>query len=199
MKPARLSCTAHVQKNDGGRSVPSSRSVVSLFLALAAWHVPTLAADSIEHCVAIEDGAARLACFDAATGRPDRAGLQRHDTAVAATAATTPASPPAAAPTAARNRTPEQAAAEFGLSAAALAREQGIYEIAAVVQSVEQSSHIGRWVVTLDNGQVWEQRETTAPARRPRPGDQVTIKEASLDSYLLNAPGRGASRVRRIR
>lgn len=59
------------------------------------------------------------------------------------------------------------------------------------------SHQVGRWVVTLDNGQVWEQRETTAAAQRPRPGDAVTVRKASLGSYMMSVAGRGASRVRR--
>jgi hypothetical protein len=53
--------------------------------------------------------------------------------------------------------------------------------------------------VTLDNGQVWEQRETTPPARRPKPGDPVTIEKSSFGSYLMVAPGRGSNRVKRVR
>lgn len=73
-----------------------------------------------------------------------------------------------------------------------------IDEIFGTVVSVGGQSHYGRWVVTLDNGQVWEQRETAAESRRPKPGDMVKIKKASLGSYLLSAPNRGSSRVRRV-
>ena len=174
-----------------------------LSFVLVAWQVPTHAADSLSHCVAIEDAAARLACFDAATGRPGRSGLQRADTAVATAAAPAAASAPVsqatAKPQTLPNRTPEQAAAEFGLSAAALAEERGVNEISATVRSVEQSALVGRWVVTLDNGQVWEQRETGTDARRPKAGEQVRIEQAALGSYLLRVPGKGTHRVRRVR
>lgn len=170
-----------------------------LLIVLATWQVPTRAADSVSHCVAIEDDASRLACFDAATGRPDRAGTQRADTAVATVAAPASTSPAMAKPQAPSNRTPEQAAAEFGLSAAALAEERGVNEISATVRSVDQSAHVGRWSVTLDNGQVWEQRETGTDVRRPKAGEQVQIERAALGSFLLRVPGKGTHRVRRVR
>lgn len=170
-----------------------------LLLVLATWQIPAHAADPLSHCVALEDAAARLACFDAATGRPDRAGLQRADAAVATVAAPSSVSPATAMPQALPNRTPEQAAAEFGLSAAALAEGRGVNEISATVRSVDQSAHVGRWVVTLDNGQVWEQRETGTDARRPRAGEQVRIEQAALGSFLLRVPGKGTHRVRRVR
>jgi len=72
-------------------------------------------------------------------------------------------------------------------------------EIVATVVAVQAHSHVGRWIVTLDNGQVWEQRETTPEARRPRVGDKVTIREAAFGSYLLQAPNRGSNRVKRVR
>lgn len=170
-----------------------------LLFVLATWQVPAHAADSLSHCVAIEDAAARLACFDAATGRPDRAGLERADTAVATVAAPTTAPQATAKPQAVPNRTPEQAAAEFGLSAAVLAEERGVTGISATVRSVDQSAQVGRWKVTLDNGQVWEQRETGTDARRPKAGEQVQIEQAALGSYLMRVPGKGTHRVRRVR
>ena len=91
-------------------------------------------------------------------------------------------------------------AAKSGILIGALSRvKSGAEKISAVVRSVGSQSHYGRWVVTLDNGQVWEQRETTAEAKRPRPGDAVTIEKSSFGSYLLVAPGRGSNRVKRVR
>jgi hypothetical protein len=184
------------------------RRVVVLLNAIVAWAMPSHAADSIAHCVGIDDDAARLACFDAATGRAGRSTSQRPDASAVPAAQTTSQRAPGqlaatgpglaeAAPTQAR--TPAQTTAEFGLSAAALAKDQRLKSITATVQAVGQSSHVGRWTVTLDNGQVWEQRESGSTAQRPRPGDRVTIEQASFGSYLLTAPGRGSNRVRRIR
>lgn len=144
------------------------------------------AAEPASRCVGIDDDRARLACYDEAFGRMAPVGA----TARAATVA-------GAAPT--PSAVPERPEKDFGLSAEQRAPNREPKELVATVANVQAHSHIGRWIVTLDNGQVWEQRETTSEARRPRPGDTVTISKASLGSYLLTAPGRGSSRVRRIR
>jgi len=175
--------------------------LLTLTLAAGTWHAVASAEEPAGHCVDIEDDQARLACFDAASGRPDRTGKplgavglpqQPASTAVALptlAGAGGPAPPPA-----------QQSVASFGLSAEQQsAADSGPGTITARVNSVAAQSHIGRWTVTLDNGQVWQQRETTAESNRPRPGDQVTISKAVLGSYLLYAPGRGLSRVKRVR
>jgi len=144
------------------------------------------AAEPASRCVVIDDDDARLACYDEAFGRVAPVGATTHAAATASAAPTTAA-------------LPERPAKDFGLSAEQRAPSKEPSELVATVASVQAHSHVGRWIITLDNGQVWEQRETTSEARRPRPGDTVTISKASLGSYLLTAPGRGSSRVRRIR
>lgn len=138
------------------------------------------AAEPASQCVGIDDDRARLACYDEAFGRVAPAGATMR---APATATAVPARPEK----------------DFGLSVEQRAVDKEPTELVATVTNVQNHSHVGRWIVTLDNGQVWEQRETTPQARRPRPGDQVTISIASLGSYLLTAPGRGSSRVKRLR
>jgi len=171
------------------------------------------AVDRAEGCVGINDDQARLACYDAAYGRvpaqavPERAvapAAAPASVAAAAPAASSVAAPAAAspvgAPAAAGAVSAEQARQEFGLPESQKAgAETKPTEITAKVVSVGRHSVPGRWTVTLDNGQVWEQRETTPAARRPSPGDTVTIRKAVLGSYLLNSPATGSSRVRRVR
>ena len=109
---------------------------------------------------------------------------------------------PLAAATASRPPapSPEQARQNFGLSAEkVLGPQGGPTEIEAKVTAVQANEVTGRAVVTLDNGQVWQQLEATKATKRPRPGDQVVIREASLGSYLMVAPERGSARVRRVR
>jgi hypothetical protein len=131
------------------------------------------AAEPASQCVGIDDDRARLACYDEAFGR--------------------------VAPAAATAAAPARTEKDFGLSVEQRTVDKEPSELVAKVASVQAHSHVGRWIVVLDNGQVWEQRETTSEARRPRPGDTVTISKASLGSYLLASPGRGSSRIRRIR
>jgi hypothetical protein len=151
----------------------------------------------VTHCVPIEDAEARLACFDAATRGP-RSTSRVDAPAAPASSPASPAAPPSAsapAATAAKSADAGQASAEFGLTE----QKNSPEKITATVRSVAAHTVPGRWVVMLDNDQVWEQRETTAANRRPKPGDSVTIEQSSLGSYLMITSGRGSSRVKRIR
>ena len=154
----------------------------------------TQAQADVSHCVPIEDPTSRLACFDAATRGTERT---RTDAATASAAVSPPVATAVPATPAARSTGATQAdgSANFGLTE----RNDVPDKITASVREVASHTVPGRWVVTLDNGQVWEQRETTAANRRPRPGDSVTIEQGSFGSYLMITTGRGSSRVKRIR
>jgi hypothetical protein len=177
-----------------------------LFALGLGWQVAH-AADTAGRCVAIDDDRARLACYDEAHGRTASSGAgvpAAAAGAVAATAATgaTAATTTSAAASVARPPapSPEQATQSFGLSAErVLGPRQGPTEIKAKVTAVQASEVTGRAVVTLDNGQVWQQVEATTAPKRPRAGDVVVIRKASLDSYLMVTPERGSARVRRVR
>ena len=52
----------------------------------------------------------------------------------------------------------------------------------------------GTVTVSLDNGQTWTYHD---PEARLKSGDEVTIRHASLGSYLMTTPGRHTYRVRR--
>ncbi len=52
--------------------------------------------------------------------------------------------------------------------------------------------------VTLANGQVWEQVEAV-PSFQPRAGDPITVRQASLGSYLLRGRVGAPVRARRVR
>ena len=165
----------------------------TLSLVLVGASLPARADDAVTRCVAIDEDEARLACFDAATGRHDRDTKDSPATVAPSAPAPVVVAPAAsAAPSAS-----DTASDNFGLPAQQ--RTDAPSRIVARVSAVAPHSHIGRWVVTLDNGQIWEQRETTAATKRPRPGDEVTIEEASLNSYLMVAAGRWSSRVKRVR
>jgi hypothetical protein len=193
----------------------SAFSAVILLFAVCA--ESALAHEPTANCSGIADDSARLTCYDTSSGRrgaavptpisPTSPGAAAATVAVPATAAPAMAATTAAAvaPTTVAAAVPAPATAAASLSSSPTAtfgldREQRdeIDELSGTVVSVANQSHYGRWVVTLDNGQVWEQRETTPASRRPRPGDVATIKKASLGSYLLSAPNRGSNRVRRV-
>jgi len=163
---------------------------------LSAWASPGSDGAS---CVAVSDDAARLACYDRAFGR--KAASSR-TAATATSAAPVPAPPPNAAPVPAA---PKDPVAEFGLTEAArqakdpdkaAAAAAAPTSIAAKVISVRFRKY-GEFVVTLDNGQVWEQNEPM-PSAIVRVGDTVTVKKAILGSYTLVTAARVATKVHRV-
>lgn len=182
----------------------NSRSVTVLItLAMAVGLAPAVVcgADSLAQCAQLPDDAERLACYDRLAGRAPS--VPTVATGLAATQSSGPA--PATAPARAAVVASEPAAApdpvaDFGLSQQALKERDpdGWAEsITGTVGSVAQSAS-GRYVVALDNGQVWAQTETNAhPVLKA--GDVVKIKRAALGSFVLNGPRSVSWRVRRVR
>jgi hypothetical protein len=140
-------------------------------------------------CATIVDDSARLACYDEAFGRPAGAGSAK------------PAVPAAAAavdPSA-------KAREDFGLSEAAKEAREPSQDRPVVPTSVTgkvveltRSAVTGEATVTLDNGQVWTEVEAYSGVVL-RKGDVVTIRKASLGSFLLVTPRNVATRVRRLK
>lgn len=167
---------------------------------MAAW-----GQDSLESCARISDDARRLACYDGLAGRV------MQGTAVAAVPSPAPETTPeiatvlapapaaaAAAPVAAAPVAVERVA-EFGLSEQARKErepEKWVESVTARVTNVGQTAS-DRYVITLDNGQVWVQSETNTRAILA-PGDTVTIKRAALGSFKLSGPRSVFWRVKRL-
>ena len=155
-------------------------------------------------CVAMNDDAARLACYDRAYGR-NADGKTAATATSGAAAAAAAAAPAAAAHTAPAPAAPKDPVAEFGLTEAAkqakdpakaAAAEAAPTSVTAKVISVRFRKY-GEFVVTLDNGQVWEQNEPM-PSAIVRIGDTVTVKKAALGSYALVTAARVATKVHRV-
>lgn len=89
---------------------------------------------------------------------------------------------------------------DFGVRGGPLAREQEakastVKQIRAKLAALATKPY-GELVLTLDNGQVWEQLQA---AYFPlRPGDDITIKSGALGSYILVAPSGRGTKVRRL-
>jgi len=177
-------------------------------------------------CAPLDDPAARLACFDAAFPWPPRTSPPIPTAAAAAPDEPSPPKPAAAAVApdepVARDKpvapdepsSPKPAAAavapnapvseaqKFGLStkqrAALEAKpaEPAPTETTAAVKTVRRLAS-GYLLIGLDNDQVWQQSELDSLIRL-QPGDQVTIRRASMGSHLLVTPGKYSTRVRRI-
>jgi hypothetical protein len=192
---------------DGARS-----RLLAVALLASVWGSSATAVEPARHpCAAIADDQGRLACYDAQFGRPAPAQAVASGAAagaaVAAGSSATAAAPvggpvvnPVVNPAASPAASPD---ADFGLTqwkkrsldpATASTAPQ---RITARVSQVERQRD-GRFVVTLDNAQVWQQSETMSRAR-VAVDDEVTIREASLGSFLLLTANEVATRVRRVK
>ena len=170
-----------------------------MLLVTTLWSLHVRAADngSAAQCASVSDDHARLQCYDSVF----RSGGASHQPAPSgASGAATPAAVAAAAAAPAPRSNPE---AEFGLTEAAKqarspeAAPRAPESISGKVSHVARGSS-GEFIVTLDDGQVWTQLDSY-PVVRVAPGDMVTIKKASLGSYLLVTPSKVATRVRRTK
>jgi hypothetical protein len=170
-------------------STPSSvRAIargVAVMLVGLFFVMPPVAAQSgvdapAHPCAAVVAPLERLACYDAAFPRPA--------TAVAESKAAAEA----------------QARQEFGLSERER-RERDTTSLAepiperleSTVTRLDFASN-GARVITLDNGQVWQQSEVSSKGRLTV-GDRVVVRNAALGSFMLVTPAKVALRVRRLR
>lgn len=176
------------------RTVPV-RPFVLLGLALAV--APAFAAEVTHRCASVAADAARLQCYDAAFGKP--AGAAASSAADGRTAA----SAPAAAVVPAATDASVKAREEFGLSESEkrTRRQEPEDQTASITGQVAQLGRrpTGELVVSLADGQVWAQIESDDSRSRVKVGDTITIRKASLGSYLLVGPDRIAMRVRRVK
>jgi hypothetical protein len=163
---------------------------------VAAASLPSVEAQDLKSCTTIDDDAARLACYDRLAGRT---------MSMTATPAPAPESAPASAAVpataAAAAATAEK---DFGLTPAAKkalepeaagdAKPEAIERAIAAVARDGQD----RFVVTLDDGQVWAQNEGKSGVY-PRKGENVTISRAAMGGYVLRSERFGSIRVRRVK
>ena len=127
--------------------------------------------DSVRQCMKQSDDAKRLACYDSAVGRTKPG--QNDDLGVT-------------------NQLLHEKQRAAGISA-----PSPNLDLSAVVQTVALAAH-GKFVVTLDNGQVWaQQEEVDFPLAA---GDRITIRRGLLGALYLAKTGQNlTTRVGRIR
>jgi hypothetical protein len=146
-------------------------------------------------CAAIADPAQRLACYDAAVGAMKTAESQGEFAAVDAAGVrqiereafgfSLPSLPRLALPSLRRGNGTGTAAAPVERTA----------ELSMTIARVGRFD--GRQSFVMDNGQVWVLLDSQGN-RLARPGAAVTVKRASLGSYLMSVEAGGAAlRVRR--
>lgn len=166
---------------------------------------------SLRACMKEADATRRLACFDresAALAGESAPVARQVEPAPPRPAAPTPSAPvaSAAATAGAAAATAQSATDKFGYKGN-IARE----ELDKQKQAEEASGTLtakvaevsappnGGLVVTLDNGQVWQQK-TADRGIHIKVGDQVTIKRATLGSFLLTSDTvNGSMRVSRVK
>lgn len=147
---------------------------IAMSLGLIAASQTLFAAEDAKHpCALIRDSNDRLACYDQAFGKP------------ADSEAVTPA-------------------ARFGFTEKEVERKTGQTTESAAPTSVTAAvtsltrRRDGKFVVTLDNAQVWSQSEINSQAD-VEVGDTVTVRRGALSSHLLVTKAGIATRVKRVK
>jgi hypothetical protein len=145
----------------------------------------SLAADASTRCSSFVDDAQRLACYDAQFGKPVRPD--------AAQKMSTPA-PTATAPQAVVQVPPAAVLRSELLVPPAVPREQNVTGRITAVSRISND----RFVVTLDNGQMWTQLERDLSAE-VQVGDTIKVRPTMLGSWTLETRGGVRTRVRSAR
>ncbi len=165
------------------KSMRWSAAVLVLAALVVEVHAQELPA-ALLACAAEKDDAARLGCYDREMAR-----------ALAAAPKAVAAKPLVA------TLSPEE---RFGFRGE-LAREveerakvdsPDLERLVAKITAVSRKP-TGEQVITLENGQVWIERAGTSASVKV--GDTVSIRPASLGSFLMTGPSGRAARVARIR
>jgi pyruvate/2-oxoglutarate dehydrogenase complex dihydrolipoamide acyltransferase (E2) component len=193
------------------RAVHLAHITVLLGISLSASAATAPNPADLARCAGIAAPDARLACYDAlsrsaeravpaatATPAPAPASGTTPPPAAAAAAAAATATPTAPALPSAPPSTPASAsdARNFGLTQAQVHKSpEGPAAIEAHIAKIINNPYARDYVV-LDNGQTWTYTDSDEDARLA-PGDQVTIKRASLGSFLMRTPSKHAYHVRR--
>jgi hypothetical protein len=147
---------------------------IAVAVTLLATSGTLFAANDAKHpCTHVRDNTDRLACYDQAFGKP--------------------ADPVAAAPQ-----------EQFGFKEKEVERKtaktveaEAPTSVSAAITALSRL-HDGKFVVTLDNAQVWSQSEINSQAD-VQVGDPVTVRRGVLGSYLLVTKAGIATRVRRVK
>lgn len=139
---------------------------------------------SVRACASEKDEARRLSCYDREMARLENAG----DTAEAA--------PVHGAPAAPEDKFGYRGQVARGELDRQVAEEAAVDRLDATITAISSRPH-GELVLTLDNGQVWEQKSADSRTRL-KVGDKVAIKKASFGSFMLVTSAGRSTRVTRV-
>ncbi len=62
-----------------------------------------------------------------------------------------------------------------------------------------RSVDYAKWLITVEDGAVWQTVDPDTRSRDPRPGDPVTIRRGSLGNYLISWTGSRTLSAKRLR
>ena len=136
-------------------------------------------------CRKLSEDAARLACYDTATAALEQAEAKGDIVVVDREQA----------------RTVRRQAFGFSLPSMAMfergEEKEQIDNVSGKIASARQDA-AGKWVLRLEDGAVWQQVDAQELSLYPKPGQSVTIRKATLGSFLASVERRRAFRVRRV-
>jgi hypothetical protein len=176
------------------RCVMAAAAVVLSGTGLSHADAADRTTDALLTCANESDDAQRLRCFDAVVANLRKAPAAPAATAAAPSRAAAAPAPAAASPPPASAPTAEQ---RFGARGdISPDKHEEIDELTGTVTEVGTKPH-GELIVTLDNGQVWAEKQSGSKVKL-KAGDTVKIERGAMGSYTLIANGR-SSKVSRIR
>ena len=175
-----------------------TRSIARSF-AILAFTLPAAAPadalrDELRVCRDLTDDEVRLVCYDAAVDRSKKGAYSEPTSGTEITPAAAPAEPAASAAVAATGAAASLSQEDlFGMTSEEVERTVGeatgserIDNLNSTVTKLQQYSY-NKVLITLENGQVWKQVDTSN--LRLRVGDAVEVERASLGSFMLRKKG----------
>jgi len=190
-------------------------AVISTIVPLCQAASPLPVPESLLACRKLQDDGERVRCYDAQIAKliaPASAAGSAPAISSAPVASQAPAHPGPAAPAAptasaapAAQTAATSSAATFGaetLPPAAHPKTQHQEETALLssITALRKASS-GTYTISLSNGQIWRQEESSQVAQFLRVGDDVRIEKAAFGSYHMSTASTGAKnwvRVTRI-
>ena len=139
----------------------------------------------LSDCRKVADDPARLACYDSAAAALEQAEAKGDIVVVDREQA----------------RTVRRQAFGFSLPSLSMfergEEKETVDNVSAKIASARQDP-TGKWILRLEDGAIWQQVDVQELSLYPKPGQSVTIRKATLGSFLASVEGRRAFRVRRV-
>ncbi len=183
-------------------------AVISSIVPLCRAASPPPVPESLLACRKVQDDGERVRCYDTQIAKLTGEAVARSTPAHAVPTAPAPTAPitPATAATPGASTAAAASSARFGEETLPPAAHPQIQqqEDVALLSSITalRKASSGAYTISLANGQVWRQEESSQVAQFLRVGDNVRIEKAAFGSYHLSTASTGAKnwvRVTRVR